>query len=200
MSRKLIIGAAIMAVTLIGFTAIGFAIAYTGEASNTDNTAEARYYTVHLDVDKDGTYDEAGDFTNAFSGKIYYDTVNVLGTITYTAHNVTEVDGEDCVLLHSMNVKVNGASGDGSYDDYVLSVTHESTIVGDYKISVTIGGVETVDDFSNVAGEGFDIDVTGAAETIITIDLYAVVDSPTSSAPVQLYSDETFTITAAATV
>lgn len=194
-----VVGAMVLAAAIVG---IGFALNYTGTVDNTSDDAERDYYIVQLDVDKDGTYDEATDYTDAFTGHVYYNTVNSpVGSITWTAIGTETVDGEDCVLLGSVNVKVSGPSGKTAYDDYVLSVTHSSAIAGSYKIGVSVdGGSETYDDFGSAAGAGFEIDATGAQETVFTVNLYAVVDSPVTTAPEAiLYSGETFTFTATAT-
>lgn len=193
---------AIAAALILSAVAIGYALIYTGTENNTSSDADAKYYIVQLDADQDGTYDEATDYTDAFTGYIYYNTVNTpVGTITWTAIDTETVDGETCVKLGAVDVKVSGADDLESYDDYVLSITHESAIAGDYKIKVTVGGSATADDFNSSAGEGFEIEATGAEETIFTVELFAVVDSPTTSAPASvLYSNETFTFTATATV
>lgn len=193
-----IIGAMVFAAAIVG---IGFALNYNGTVDNTSDDAETDYYIVQLDVDKDGTYDEASDYTDAFSGHVYYNTVNSpVGSITWTAIGTEDIDGEDCVLLGSVNVKVSGPSGKAAYDDYVLSVTHSSAISGNYKIGVSVDGVETYDDFGSAAGEGFELDAAGAQETVFTVNLYAVVETPVTSAPAAiLYSGETFTFTVTGT-
>lgn len=193
-----VICAMAFAAAIVGF---GFALNYLGVFDNTSNDSETDYYVVSLDVDKDGTYDEASDYTDAFSGHVYYNTVNSPAGITWTAVGSEEIDGDDCVLLGSVNVKVAGPAGKAAYDNYVLSVTHAAALAGSYKIGVSVdGGSVTYAAYSASAGAGYELNATGAQETVFTIDLYAIVDTPVTSAPAAiLYSGETFTFTATAT-
>lgn len=194
-----VICAMALAAAVVG---VGFALNYLGVFDNTSNDSETDYYVVSLDVDKDGTYDEASDYTDAFSGHVYYNTVNSpTGAITWTAVGSEDIDGDDCVLLGSVNVKVSGPTGKAAYDDYVLSVTHAGALTGSYKIGVSVdGGSMSYDSYSASAATGYEIEATGAQETIFTINLYAIVETPVTSAPEAiLYSGETFTFTATAT-
>ena len=193
-----VICAMALAAAVVG---VGFALNYTGTIDNTSDDADAIYYIVSVDVDKAGVYDEASDYTDAFSGHVYYDTVNAADGMRWTVAGSETVDGARCALLGSVNVKVTGVEGKESYDNYILSVTHAGALAGSYKIGVSVdGGAVSYASFSAGAGEGYQIEATGAQATVFTIDLYAIVsDAALTTAPQDLYSGETFTFTATAT-
>ena len=193
-----VICAMALAAAIVG---IGFALNYTGMIDNTSDDADVIYYTVSVDVDKAGVYDEAADYTDAFSGHLYYDTVNAADGMRWTVAGSETVDGTRCVLLGSVNVKVTGLDGKDSYDDYILSVTHAGALAGSYKIGVSVdGGAMSYAAYSAAAAGGYEIEATGAQETVFTINLYAIVPNTTlTSAPQDLYSGETFTFKATAT-
>ena len=191
---------AVAAVMIVAAVGVGFAVNYLGSVDNTSNDTDERYYIVSLDVDKDGTYDEASDFTDAFSGFVYFDTVNSSAGVTYTAHDVTTIDGSSCVLLKSINVKVHGPADLTAYDDYELAITHAHALTQSFKMQITVAGTPQAGDFDSAAGEGYTINATGAQETIFTVNLYMVVSSPTTTAPdAIIFSGETFSFEVTAT-
>ena len=198
--KKKIIVAAIGVFMIAAAVGIGFAVIYTGTVDNTSNDADDRYYIVSIDADRDGTYDEASDFTDMFTGSVYFDTVNRSTGVTFTAHDMVTIDGSTCVCLGTVNVKVHGPEGLESYDDYDLSINHGSSFSDSYKIVIEYDGSTVEDDYSSTANDGYTMSCTGAEEMIYTVSLYVVVTSPTATEPEPyLYSGETFTITAEAT-
>lgn len=198
--KKKIIVAAIGMFMIAAAVGIGFAVIYTGTVDNTSNDVDSRYYAVHIDADRDGTYDEATDFTDMFTGSVFYDSVNGSAGLTFTAHDMVTIDGSTCVCLGTADVKVCGPDGLDSYDDYELSITHGSAFDDSYKIAISYTGGSVEDDYSSSADDGYTLNCTGAAEMIYTVSLYVVVTSPTANVPEPyLYSGETFTITAEAT-
>lgn len=190
---------ALMIVSAIG---IGFAINYYGSVENTGNDADAAYYVVSLDVDCDSSYDEAADYIGAFSGRIYFDTINEVSGITYTPHDAVTIAGTACVPIKTINVKVTGAEDLESYDAYSLAITHGSAWANSFKMGIKIGaGSESYYDVDTTAGEGCSVNVNGAAETLFTVTLYYVAGSSSIAPPVgPLFDNEVFTFTATATV
>lgn len=190
---------AIGAVMIVAAVGVGFAVNYLGSADNTSNDNEAVYYIVSLDSNMDGLYDQAADFTDAFSGRIYFDNVNTSEGVTYTPHTEL-IDSQQCALLGTVNVKVHGPAGLSVYDDYVLSLTHGSALTKNYKYTVTTGGNTTAGDFASAADQGLTINATGAQETIYTISLYVVIPSPMTGTPQSYtFADQTFSFEVTAT-
>lgn len=189
----------LMIVSAIG---IGFAVNYYGSVENTDNDADAAYYVVSLDTDMDGNYDESTDFLAAFSGRIYFDTINEVSGITYTPHDAVTIAGTVCVPIKTVSVKVTGAEDLQEYDPYSLAITHGSAWANIFKMGIQIGaGSESYYDMDNTAGEGCSVNVNGAAETIFTVTLYYVCGSSSIAPPTgAMFENEvfSFTVTAAA--
>lgn len=180
---------------------VGFAVNYYGTVDNTDNDADAAYYMVSLDTDGDGTYDEATDFLAAFSGRIYFDTVNSSAGVDYIPHDAVTISGAICVPIKTITAKVTGAEGSASYDPYTLSITHGSAWAGAYKMGIAVGaGSASYYDMDIGAGSGCEVNVNGAAETIFTITLYYVAGTSTVTPPVgPMFENEVFTFTVDAT-
>ena len=181
---------------------VGFAVNYYGTVDNTDNNADAAYYVVSLDTDMDGDYDESTDYLAAFSGRIYFDTINTTSGISYIAHDQQIVNGQYVVPIKTIHVKVTGSDEAVSYDPYVLNIAHTNAVNDNFIMGVQAGAddpvYQTVD--PSAGGECCSLSMNGAAQTIFAITMYYVCGTGTVAPPIgYLFENEVFTFTVDAT-
>ena len=172
---KVTVAIASLAILAVAFVGVAYAINYTGSTVNTANTVTSVDITVGQ-----------GSYSGSFTKTVYYNTSTAAGpTTTYTlnpdqAGFVEDFDEDvDAVLLGTAVLTIT-EKNNGGYDNYILTISHDNAITGDYfiKYKINSGAFSAATQLPSAAsGSVSTTTITGAASNTVTVELYLAIDA-----------------------
>lgn len=180
--KKRIIGL-VFALILVSAIGVGFAIAYQGETSVTDNTSDATHIVLTLGDN------QAEDYSSKFTNPVLYDTITDASGTTWIPQYDTDSDDDgedDCVLLGTVTINV----AETGTENYYIAMSKTGTMTAaDFMVGVKVGsGTVSYIDF---ADSEFDITGNMTGNKTVTVSLYYKATTVTTE-PVHILDDVDF--------
>lgn len=180
--KKRIIGL-VFGVILVSAIGVGFAIAYQGETSVTDNTSDVKHIVLTLGDN------QAEDYTSKFTNPVIYDTITDASGTTWIPQNDTDSDNDgedDCVLLGTVTINVTETGS----ENYYIAMSHTGTMTAaDFVVGVKVdSGTVSYIDFDD---SEFDITGNMTGDKTVTVSLYYKATTVTTE-PVRMLDNVDF--------
>lgn len=180
--KKRIIGL-VFALILVSAIGVGFAIAYQGETSVTDNISDAKHIVLTLGDN------QAEDYSSKFTNPVLYDTITDASGTTWIPQYDTDSDDDgedDCVLLGTVTINV----AETGTENYYIAMSKTGTMTAaDFMVGVKVGsGTVSYIDFYN---SEFDITGNMTGDKTVTVSLYYKATTVTTE-PVHILDNVDF--------